>query len=158
MAIKFIHEEHRSTFRAEFVLLHVLAFLKEVLLNVLNLDDLLALPAAGEHRALLPVVNVYGFLVERGVLPAAEGALVVSLLYLATSTSVALPDSVLVLLIVIVSIVSLFTGCGLLRWRLLWSFADVGLDGLLPLRRFLWLLGWEPVVLINLREFSHQRI
>lgn len=142
MALKFIHKEHRSTFWAEFVLVHVLAFLKEMLFNVLNLDDLLALPAAGEHRALFPVVNVYGFLVEGWVLSPAEGARVISLLYLAASASVALPDSIIVLLIVIVSIVSLFTDGGLLRWCLLWSFPDVGLDGLLPLRGFLWLLGW----------------
>jgi hypothetical protein len=120
----------------------VLAFLKEVLFNMLDLDDLLALPAAGEHRALFPVVNIYGFLIEGWVLPTAEGALVLSLFYLVAFAGIVLASSIIVLLIVIVSIVALFTGCGLLHWRLLWSFPDVGLDGLLPLRGFLWLLGW----------------
>lgn len=142
VALKFIHKEHRSTFWAEFVLVHVLAFLKEVLFNMLDLDDLLTLPAAGEHRALFPVVNIYGFLIEGWVLPTAEGALVLSLFYLVAFAGIVLASSIIVLLIVIISAVSLFASWGPLRRRLLWSFADVGLDRLLPLRSFLWLLGW----------------
>ena len=45
-----------------------------MVLNLLDLNDLITLPAKSQHRALLPVVHIQGFLVEVGVVSAAESA------------------------------------------------------------------------------------
>lgn len=58
MSFKFIHHEHLLTLGVVFVFAHVSALLQQVLLNHLDLDNLVALPAAGQDRALLPVVDI----------------------------------------------------------------------------------------------------
>ena len=43
-----------------------------MLLNLLNLDDLLALPAGREHRTLAPVVNIQRIIVPVRIIGPAE--------------------------------------------------------------------------------------
>ena len=58
MPIELVNEQDRSAFGTEFVLGHVLALLKKMLLYMLHFDDLLTFPATCEHWALLPVVDI----------------------------------------------------------------------------------------------------
>ena len=57
------------------VLIAVLALLDEVLVERLDLNDLLALPASREHRALFPVVDIDRVFGEVGVILSAEIAI-----------------------------------------------------------------------------------
>jgi len=103
-----------------------------MLLDLLDLDNLLALPTAGQHRAFLPVVDVQRLLVEGGIGLVTEVASVVGY-------------RLLVFFFLLVSYL-LLGGCGGLLGRRLLSAAaaDVGLDDLLLLRDdLLCLLSWS---------------
>ena len=49
---------------AMLVLIRVLTLFHQMFVHALNLNHLLTLPACSQHGTLLPVVNVYRFLVE----------------------------------------------------------------------------------------------
>jgi len=93
MAFKLVHHENLLALGMILVLAHVLALFQEVVLNHFDLDDLVALPAAGENRALLPVMNVHRLLSEGRI---------------GSSTKVALLMSTAVLLVVVGHLPSIF--------------------------------------------------
>ena len=66
--------EYTVAFVAKAISVPVLTLLNQVLIERLDLDNLLTLPAGRQHRTLLPVVYVNGFFVEVLVVLAAEVA------------------------------------------------------------------------------------
>jgi len=74
MPIEIVFEDNLLAFGVVHVIIRVLALFKQVLIQLLHLDYLLALPARRQHGALFPVVNVNWFRIERGVIPIAESA------------------------------------------------------------------------------------
>ena len=74
MSRKVFLEEDGDALLALFVLLSVLAFLDQVLVQTLDFHDLLALPACSQHRAFLPVVDINRLLIKVLVEPTAEVA------------------------------------------------------------------------------------
>jgi hypothetical protein len=131
MPLKLFHKQHRLAPGMEFILAHLRALFQEVLLDVLHFDHLVTLPAGGQHRALLPIVDVQGLLGEVGVVHTAEvtGGL---------------------------GVAGFLVVMGLMGWLLLlyWSTtlyflgfslasSDVSFNSLLrSLLNFLWLLSW----------------
>lgn len=137
--------------RAELVLGHAWALFKQVLLDLFDLNDLLALPAAGQHRALLPVVDIERFLVELvipGVAEVASWCSTILLIYLLGRLG----------LVLLVFLWPVTRGLSSINSCLLALPADVGLDGLLlPSNRFFpWLLGGHSVALVDLSKLGHQ--
>ena len=66
--------EYTVALVAKAISVPVLTLLDQVLIERLDLNDLLTLPAGRQHRTLLPVVYVNGFFVEVLVVLAAEVA------------------------------------------------------------------------------------
>ena len=116
-----------------------------------DLDDLVALPASREHRALFPVMDIQGLFIEESVHSKAEIALP-HLLCSRTTLLLLFPVGVIGWLLLGSS-----SGRGLLASL---SFPNISLDHLLWLGRWLplWLLGWAPLALVNLSELGHQSI
>lgn len=78
MAFKLVHHENLLALGMILVLAHVLALFQEVVLNHFDLDDLVTLPAAGQNRALLPVMNVHRLLSEGRIGSSTKVALLMS--------------------------------------------------------------------------------
>lgn len=136
MVWKLFREKDGLALGTEFVFGHVLAFLKQVLLNLFDLNDLLALPAAGQHRTLLPVMDVQRFLVEGRVLSLAEVAAHAFLNWN-----------------------RLWLGClSLALWVCCRFLANVGFDRFFSGRVFLRLFGGHTVAHVYFSKFCHQRI
>ena len=74
MPVKVFILEHSVAFLAVLVLLTILTLVKKMIIQTSDLDDLLALPARRQHRALFPVVNINRFLVEILIILSAEVA------------------------------------------------------------------------------------
>lgn len=74
MPVELLLEEDGLAGVVVLVLVHLVALLQQMFLNLLDLDHLVAFPASGEHRTLFPVVDVQGLLVEARVLSATEVA------------------------------------------------------------------------------------
>ena len=64
MSVKVFILEHGVAFIAVLVLLTILTLVKKMIIQTSDLNDLLALPACRQHRALFPVVDINRFLVE----------------------------------------------------------------------------------------------
>jgi hypothetical protein len=64
MTVEIFFQEHRLALWTLFVFCLVLAFCKEMLLQSFNLNDLFTFPACSKHRAIFPIVDVYGVFVE----------------------------------------------------------------------------------------------
>ena len=64
--------EHCAALAAIAVLLSILALVKQVVVQGLDLDDLLALPAGREHGTFAPVVDIYRLSIKRLVILSTE--------------------------------------------------------------------------------------
>lgn len=76
VVVKLVRKDNLLALRMILVFASMLALIEKMLLDVLDLDDLLALPARREHGAILPVVHVKRLFVPVGVGLAAEAACV----------------------------------------------------------------------------------
>lgn len=72
VSIKVFFEEDVLALGALGIFFSILALFKQMILQVLNLDDLLALPTCSEHGTILPVVDVESFCVKIFIEAAAE--------------------------------------------------------------------------------------
>ena len=72
VAIEVRLQEYTVALVAKTIPVSVLALLNEVLIERLDFNDLLTLPASGQHRTLFPVVYIDGFFVEVLIVLAAE--------------------------------------------------------------------------------------
>merc|ERR1712038_709056 len=64
VAVEVRLQEYTVALVAKAISVPVLTLFNQVFIERLDLNDLLTLPARGQHRALLPVVYIYGFFVE----------------------------------------------------------------------------------------------
>ena len=132
-----------------FILVHILAFLQEMFFNLFDLNDLLALPAAGEHWAFLPVMDVKFVFIETFFCVVAE----------VTASTFVIVFSRLLLFLTVILIFEFF----LLLWSsFIWSWwiANICLDNFFLWRwsLFLWLFRWSSSILVNFLELRHQNI
>ena len=74
VACEVLSQDHLLTVGVVLVLVAfgLLAFFDKMLIQLLDFNDLVTLPARHEHRALLPVVDVDRLSVKRRVVPVAE--------------------------------------------------------------------------------------
>ena len=167
MAVEVGIQEHGVALVAVLVLLPILALFNQVVVQRGNLDHLLTLPARRQHRALFPVVNIDGLLVEVLIEVAAEVACPIIHLFLAVA--------ILGILVVLVNLLHLLLLSGhlllLASYLLLLSttlcfgldgfccatfgssWIDVSLDN-----RFLALLGRRLILVVAPFGFSEQRL
>jgi len=131
-----------------FILVHTLTFLQQMFFNLFDLNDLLALPAASEHWAFLPVMDVKFVFIKTFFCVVAE----------VTASTVIFVTRLLLFLLLIL-IFKFF----LLLWSsFIWPrwISNICLDNFFLWRwsLFLWLFCWSSSTLVNFLELSHQNI
>ena len=136
MSVELIFQQDRLALGAVLVLTHVLTLLHQMVFNLLDLDDLVALPTKSQHGAFLPVMHVQSLLVKVWVVSTTKSAGIIFHLFF----------HLLLLVVLRLWFVSLSLSGLLFLWlcRLLASLrlADVGLNHLfLLLGRHLLLLS-----------------
>ena len=148
MPLELVDHEDLLALRVVLVLAHVGALLQKMLLNHLDFNDLVALPATCQNRAFFPVVDIQGLVREVGINSSTE----ITLLGAVNVPRIA--HFVRVFGLTLVSW-SATTAHRLLRATdpcLLPCLAYIGLDCLSSLLLLLRLFGWSALIFINFLE------